>query len=76
LAQFPFARFTHDGIVALFRSFRIQLGKDDSQRDTIINRFQKMQQDSFQSLVNQIIDQSHFDTFDTVTVTPTESDDQ
>jgi hypothetical protein len=30
MALFPFARFIHDEIVDLFRSFRIQLGKDES----------------------------------------------
>jgi hypothetical protein len=43
MAQFSFSRFTHDEIFALFRSFRVQLGKDDSQRDIIISRFQNMQ---------------------------------
>jgi hypothetical protein len=47
MAQFPFARFTHDEIVDLFRSFRIQLGKDESQRDKIIGIYQKMSRENF-----------------------------
>jgi hypothetical protein len=52
MAQFPFARFTHDEIVDLFSSFRIQLGKDELQRDKIISGFQKMPREKFQSVVN------------------------
>jgi hypothetical protein len=75
LAQFPFSRFTHDEIIELLCSFRIQLGKDEAQRDIIINRFQNMQRDSFNSLVNQLIDHSYSDSFETITLSPLESDD-
>jgi hypothetical protein len=75
LNQFPFSRFTHEEIIALFRSFRVHLGKDYSQRDILIRRFQQMQRNSFGTLVNQLIDHSRANTFEMVTVTHMESDE-
>jgi hypothetical protein len=74
IQQYPFSRFTHSEIVDLFHSFKVQLGTNDAQRDTIIISFRNMLSDSFSTFMFEIIDPSRTNLFEMVTVVPMESE--
>jgi hypothetical protein len=57
-------------IVELFRTYRINLGQNDTQRDKIISHFQNINRSQFELAVKQVLDQTKVDLFEKVTVTP------
>jgi hypothetical protein len=74
MQQYPFSRLTHPEIVDLFHSFRVQLGSNDIHRDNIIANFRNIPRDRFNNLINEIIEHSEENTFESVTVIPTVSE--
>jgi hypothetical protein len=69
VTQFPFSGLTKSKIADLFRSYRVSLGSNDSQRFKIIRQFRSIQRDNFSKIIDQILMKTKEDTFGMTTIT-------
>jgi hypothetical protein len=68
LTHFPFTKLSSDEILDLFRSYCIILGETEENRTLILKSLQTSSRESFINSLNQMIEKSIENSYDTVTV--------
>jgi hypothetical protein len=70
LTNFPFTRLSTEEVLELFRSYRIILGENETQRDMILKSLQNSSRDTFLNSVSQMIEKTIENSFDLITMYP------
>jgi hypothetical protein len=74
LTNLCFTRLSTDEVLDLFRSYRIILGENETQGEMILKSLQNSSRDIFVNSVSQMIEKTIENSFDLITVYPSQDE--